>query len=145
MGDRCYINLHCRAEHASLFEDFEHDDESIVPGCVCLVNEEGYLDLEDLPKVPFTGSHGSGCSYGPGEFASDGETARYAHTGSEGGYVICFTPDGTPRPGEIEAVRDFIAFEQKCEALLVAMHDPAAWQERQTATRRNLSLTASGL
>lgn len=119
MGDRCYISLRCRRRDVKAFEEagyVEDDSANHVTGDegvhgVLMVNEEGYADLDALPKVPYYGSHGSGCSYGPGEFACDGkETAETETIEGHGQSVATIFADGSISLSDYEAGVKFWAF-----------------------------------
>ncbi len=104
MGDRCRMEIVCRREDAPLFEPegfaiecgftlrhglLHYDSTVVAESAVVQLGQDevnyaasvgsGKAGFGDLPpRVPFFGSHGPGCSYGDGVFASLGRKLHYA-------------------------------------------------------------------
>ena len=113
MGDRCYMELTCRKEDSSRFEElgFIAQVESYeFPNCVEMVDYEAkYAHAEDLPKdIVYFGSHEGGDGYRPESFACDGQTYLEQATDGGGGFVVMFDDKGDPNPTSLAEVKTFI-------------------------------------
>jgi hypothetical protein len=129
MGDRCYMQINCRASDADneeLKELFPERWEPDTDGEVQLWDSEANYaygvaggDFGDLPQgIPFYGHHSEGGDYSPGVFATDGNTIAYA-LGSDGNYSIRFdVQTGEPNQQDLAEVKNFIIFYNKVREMI---------------------------
>lgn len=134
MGDRCYMQVRCRAEDAHLFTqnnnmNFVVDNE--LNGVATLVAEEANYaygigcgdDDEGWPKVPFVGFHTAGTDYGEAEFCFD-DKLYYVAT-LEGDPVVRVTSSGVIKK-EVQYAKDFLKATKRVEKLLCKANNRAA-------------------
>lgn len=117
MGDRCYMQVTCRARDKKHFIDlgFSETGEAKGPGdepWVLLEDEQANYAhsgaIGDIAKkgVPFHGFHEAGCDYGACSFACDGK--EYAEV--EVNFVnlpVVGVRNGVPVAEELESVRKY--------------------------------------
>lgn len=105
------MQLTCRAVDVALFEAegfVQQGTSSEWPGTVEMFDEQrNYADTDELPRVPFFGSHGAGGCYGCGVFACDGTELVTCETLHDSGYPAArITKEGNVKRGDIdEALR----------------------------------------
>lgn len=125
MGDRCYMSVHCRPEHAERFKDLGFDplqdlhfDGEI---SVKLVDEEENKENvgELLTDIPYYGNHGS-CAgaYDAAEFACDGQALDQWTTDENGnGYVLYHEPDSPAFEETLNQRRAFLDLQNRARFL----------------------------
>lgn len=130
MGDRCYVNVTCRAVDAHLFEELgmsiENEDVNY-QHCVELADEEMNYGLseDDAPKgIPFIGFSGSGGSYGDAEFVSDGTDFVLVDCIHGCGPSVAVNSDGNPDPASLEHVRGYYATVKRAAEMLKDTQPP---------------------
>ena len=91
MGDRCYMEIVCRAQDAPRFEElgFTEDLETGDNGTVKMVDSE-FCDFDALPHdVPWHGESQGNYAYGTYEYGCDGSAYSEWETGFTGrGHVL---------------------------------------------------------
>ena len=123
MGDRCYMQLTCKKNDRSIFEELgfasegESDDFS---SCLEMVDvEANYGHAGDLPKeIVYLGTHAAGDAYGPEAFACDGKTYLEQPTDGEGGFVVAFDDQGNANPNSLAEVKNFITHWNNVRVML---------------------------
>jgi hypothetical protein len=158
MGDRCRMEIVCRREDAPLFEPegfaiecgftlrhgrLHYDSAVVAESAVVQLGQDevnyaasvgdGEAGFGDLPqRVLFYGSHGPGCSYGDGVFASLGRKLHYALALHDSAFPAV---ELDPETGKIDArrlreARQYLATLAKARAKLIAhlrRHSPGLW------------------
>ena len=122
MSDRCYMQVTCRRQDQTLFEElgfhleFEQSSDSPI---VELIDEAAnYAHAEHLPTdIPFTAWHGAGDNYGDGRIACDGN--HYAEvSANRDGFVVRWDEAGNqPTPESLDGIRLYLAVHQTVQEM----------------------------
>lgn len=124
MGDRCYMSIHCRREHAPRFEELgfilDHDDPK--QAHVLMVDEQAsYAHDGDMPTdVPWYGGSAAGSNYGEGRWSCDGTTVLGIDTGfNHDGFVVQFNErTGRPDARSVKRVQRWLKHRARAERLV---------------------------
>ena len=114
MGDRCYMQVTCRRQDQSRFEElgfsleFEQSADSPI---VELIDEEAnYAHADELPtEVPFLAQHGAGGNYGDGKIACDGNHCAEVGATSDGFVVAWDAQANGPTQASLDNIRHYFA------------------------------------
>ena len=121
MGDRCYMRVLCKKEHAPIFEKigFVLQDEP-TPGVVEMTDEEAnYAHDGKMPtSIPYYGWHGAGGDYGACAFACDGRKLVFTDTNNDSEPTIRVSQGGRPVKGDLAAFRGYEACEKMARKML---------------------------
>jgi hypothetical protein len=121
MGDRCYMRIECRNEHAPVFEKLGFvKQDATSPGVVEMVDEEAnYAHDGKLPEsVPYRGWHSAGGDYGACAFACDGRKLSFTDTDSNGEPIVRVGKRGKPIKGDMAVFLVYEARERKARKKL---------------------------
>jgi len=121
MGDRCWMRLECRKEHAPVFEKLGFaEQEETAHGVVEMVDEEAnYAHDGKLPKsVPYLGWHSAGGDYGACAFACDGRKLLFTDTDNNSEPIVRVGGGGKPIRGDMAVFRRYEACEKRAKKLL---------------------------
>lgn len=125
MGDRCYMEIHCRRQDAARFDDlgFVNQDEDAGPPdqTIHMVDEQAnYAHYDTMPTdVPWLGSSGMGGSYNSTVWACDGKELHCHDVGEAGGFVIDWNyQTNHPAKDHVKRIRRYLKLKQKVQQLL---------------------------
>lgn len=127
MGDRCYMELQCRAQDVARFKELGFTPTGLRFAVAQLSGDEMnyacYDQLNDLAHdgIPFYGWHGNGGDYGANLYASDGracdwiEVCPHSHGETPVARVL---EDGSVHPDDAKAVREYYDRLRRAKAIL---------------------------
>jgi len=122
MSDRCYMQVTCRRQDQTLFEELgfhlEFEQSSDSPIVEIIDEAANYAHAEHLPTdIPFTAWHGAGDNYGDGRIACDGN--HYAEvSANRDGFVVRWDEAGNqPTPESLDGIRLYLAVHRTVQEL----------------------------
>jgi len=122
MSDRCYMQVTCRRQDQTLFEELgfhlEFEQSSDSPIVEIIDEAANYAHAEHLPTdIPFTAWHGAGDNYGDGKVACDGN--HYAEvSANRDGFVVRWDEAGNqPTPESLDGIRLYLAVHQTVQEM----------------------------
>ena len=133
MGDRCFLRITTTKGFAGQLAKhiYEEPGSGVEedPGLISWEIEEanyGYwTELNEAAGsgIPFYGSHGAGCDYPDGMFASDGENYAERETSTDGELIVRYDSCPDVMAANVEAVEKFLKFEEACTASVWKLRD----------------------
>ena len=122
MGDRCYMQVTCRRQDQSRFEELgfhlEFEQSDNCPVIEMIDEEANYAHSGHLPTdIPFLASHGAGGNYGDGRIACDGKHCAEVGATSDGFVVAWDCDKQQPTQESLKGIRHYFAVHQTVQEL----------------------------